>query len=225
MANVTIQGEKRLQKILAQLPRELTNSIKGAARTVGDRYVTHHRKARMRAAVNKSGQRRPIGEGIRATAGKEGRPGLLKTFAVKLFGTTLSNLKLKIWTPNIIALQHEIGATLFPRKGKYMAIPMAAAQTGGRTSKVAARLRSQRRLIVVRARSGKVFLARPATAKDRRAGKSRLTFLFHLVKKTQLQPRLKFRETWRGWSKTNAMKLWAAGLSRALSAARRKAGR
>ena len=224
MANVTFQGEKRLQKLLAQLPAELTNAIKGAARTVGDRYVTFHRKARMRAALNKTGRPRPMGEGIHATAGKEGRPGLLKTFRTKIEGSRLANLTLRIWTPNIIALQHEIGARLRPRRGKYMAIPMQAAQVQGRTSRVAARQAKQRRLVFFRTKSGKAFLARKPNARDRKAGRRGLTFLFHLVKKIQLKPRLKFRETWRTWSKTAAMKLWAGGLSRALSTARRKAG-
>ena len=55
--------------------------------------------------------------------------------------------------------------------------------------------RSTGRFILIRAANGKRFLAKRATRYERQKGAARLIFLFHLVPKIQLRPRLGFFET------------------------------
>ena len=178
----TVQiNSRRLEKALRTVPKALYKRLREAGRTrVGPRYLAFHRAKRL------SGMK--AGGGVKGT-----KRGLKSQFAVKMSGATINTLTLKMYTRSYIAKEHEEGRRIFAKKGKYLVIPMDGAKSkSGKVTKVARRLLKARKLFLIRRKDNKAFLARYQRGK----GKKRLVFMFHLVGRAQLKPRLQFRQLW-----------------------------
>jgi len=216
-----VKGDKRIKAILDRIPKDLSVELGKACLVVGDRYLAHHRKLRMRWPAIVNARPRPLAEGIRAATATEGSPsGVLKAFNVSMRGNNLANLIMRIGTKNVILLQHEKGFTKVAYNRRLMYLPLVGAisRTTGKVLKSMKKLRAARKLIVIHSRNGKVFLAR------RKRGKV-LEFLFHGISSVTLHPRLQFIQIWKKWGKTEGMKRFAYGLKGALKRAQAAAPR
>lgn len=199
---------KAVQGLLKKGPGALERSMRAGGNRIGARFVRFHRKERLRG-----------GEGIKGTP-----KGLVRRRKFRTTGSGLGSLVTRIWVqrgvPARIAGEHEVGATLLPRRGPFLILPMPAAKTkAGKVKRSARRLLEQTRhafqagtgvqlrkisttkkgkqtsrrvnsLFTLRSRDGRLYLAKP-----NRGG--RPTLMFHLQSRVQLRERFGWFDTWK----------------------------
>lgn len=195
----------RLQKLFQLAPDELKRALNEAAGRVGSRFIGYHRARRLRGPP-----------GVRGTRAQGFLSRKQIDYTVK--GTTLANVVLDIRAKTRIAVEHEEGRAVYARDSSSLLVPMP--QNGKFPSrsqlKRARRLAREGKLIAVQSK-GKTYLG------ERRSARGKLRLLFVLKKKVQMKPRLAFFQTWREFKATQGRKLFFAGISFAIAAARRRA--
>lgn len=244
---ISIQiDHKRLSKLLETTPEELDRVMPGVAKRIGYRYLGFHRARRMRGPPGVFATGTPPSERGLNGAITNKTSGLKAHFRVDVSGTKFDRLSVTMGTRSIVALQQEQGATLTAGGGRYMAIPLSkwggtklTRATIARARKMIRKdshvrlagklgfdLRNSRgriqkeRLVVFKAKDGRVYLAEPP---DPKAGiRGRFRIWFTLKKVAILGPRLDFLKLWKDFEPT-AIKMFNGGLAFALAAVRRRA--
>jgi hypothetical protein len=135
-STVTINSAKIMQMMQAS-PAEFFSAFKQAANDIGRRYKGYHSARRLRGIGAET-----AGKGVRGT-----RQGFLTRAArYMVAGTNCDNLTMTIKWINPIAVMHEVGALMTPRKAQFMTIPMAQAvdKWGRKTAKAKALFQKSR---------------------------------------------------------------------------------
>lgn len=200
-------ASKRVQQVLSATPAELFKAQVEAGKRVGDRYLAHHRARRMRGGI-----------GVRGTA-----KGIRTHFKRDVTGTNLGNMVLTMGTKSRVAIEHERGGTLTPGKRSALLIPFS--KFSRQRQKTFRALAKAGKLIVIRARDGRAYLARPTTSRKQFQAQfaKQENLVAHLQRTVRLKPRLGFHAEWPGYI-PKAMQIFKAAVPAAINAARRKAG-
>lgn len=216
---------RKLQRLLRAAPQELDNVLPIVGGRIGQRYLGFHRARRLRGPP-----------GVRGTRGTATNPGLLSAFRVDThWERSAGKFEITVGTNNLIAKQHEYGATLRAFGGGKMAVPMPwlsrsqvkrarrlliqsknvrRAASEGFDLRRGKQGRQKQRGLVYIASKGREMLA------ERRGGQ--LNFLFTLRDQVTIPARLAFRATVREF-RPQAIKMFHQGIGYALAAARRRA--
>ncbi|MCD6459407.1 hypothetical protein J7L67_01915 [bacterium] len=99
------------------------------------------------------------------------------------------NVEMRIWTRSRLAKIHERGGVITPKRAKMLAIPIgdAAKKTTKQVKKQYADKSKIKKLVMVEV-MGKLYLVK--------LNKKRKRFLFALMKKVTVKPKLNFEKTW-----------------------------
>jgi hypothetical protein len=153
---------KRLLKALEACPDELFKALKVAGADIGKRYFGYHAARRMMG-----GAKRDKSKGVNAT-----RAGLLaeKRRMVDLSGSTLDALRMLIKFKSPIAVIHEFGRVITPKKSVYMTLPMPAAK-GSDT-----RVTKKARALITRSKSVLAQLSTTGGKAGASSGKGKVLF-------------------------------------------------
>lgn len=219
---IEFKGATRLERLFDDLPKNLELYFDRAGKEVGKRFIRMHKTARLMFPPHLSSSPRPPAAGLTSDPAASGS--MLKTFRTRIIKHRkgrAGEITLKMYSLNPVAREHEVGEV---KLGKWMAIPFVAAMTGkkGRVLPRLAALRKAKKLKLIRTRKGQVLLAEI----QGETGHTRLgPWLFHLVRKITIRPRLWFFKVWRDLGRKECMEMFRQSVTAAMFAARRSAGK
>ena len=181
-------------------PEEEFQRIAGRLGDKAPRVVEAVRRAfrkdgfRWKGAVKRRVQGKPNldGPSKRSTlASRRGNAGLAGGFYAIVSGNTLENLQLQKGNTQVHAVTHEFGATITPKRAKYLTIPLRDAMTPGGVPRRAG-ARDWPNTFVYQAPSGQLFIAQGADEFD--GDTDALILLYMLKRKVTIPARLGMRK-------------------------------
>jgi hypothetical protein len=174
-----ILDNRGLNKAIKRVPNRVRREIGDGMDRIGKGFLKRWRKARLHGPP-----------GVR---GKSGH-GLFGTFKrASIFGKSIDDMGVHIWSDSKVAQVHEEGGDVTAKGGGRLAVPLSAREqmftAGGKLRKRFKRPGKLRNVVPMRWR-GKTFLV-----KTKKRDKEILP-LYVLKEKVRLKPRLEFLKTW-----------------------------